>query len=131
MRIDARAGTFGEVADLVPGQRPVMAAIRELVSELAPDAIEAANTRKKAVRWCAGPRPVRDAFLYAMPYPAHVRLGFVAGSRLPDPDSLLRGSGRRQRHLKLAHPSNVQAPAIRALVAAAHDDCRAALSIEE
>lgn len=41
------------------------------------------------------------AFAYVNAFTAHVNVGFFDGAALDDPDSLLTGSGKRMRHVKL------------------------------
>lgn len=49
----------------------------------------------------------------------HVSLGFSQGAELPDPGRILEGKGKNQRHVKLKSPSDLERPALRALVEAA------------
>ena len=41
------------------------------------------------------------AFAYVNVFKSHVNVGFFLGAFLDDPDSLLEGSGKRMRHVKL------------------------------
>lgn len=60
-----------------------------------------------------------DAIL-SLAMDAHgVRLCFLWGKGLPDPEGLLRGSGNQVRSLTLATPADLDRPAIRALIAEA------------
>lgn len=69
---------------------------------------------------CVGDAP----FAYVGVYSAHVSLGFFRGATLPDPQGLLRGTGKRMRHVKLVPGASVDASAIEALITAAYDDMR-------
>ena len=60
-----------------------------------------------------------DAVLSLVLYPRWVTLFFVRGASLPDPERLLRGSGARMRHVKLAAATELDRPAVRALIGAA------------
>ncbi|MEM1264255.1 MAG: DUF1801 domain-containing protein [Pseudomonadota bacterium] len=62
------------------------------------------------------------AFAYVGVFKAHVNVGFFRGSELPDPDSILVGTGKRMRHVKLrpSHPA-VDA-ALQRLIREAYDD---------
>jgi hypothetical protein len=64
------------------------------------------------------------AFAYVNAFSAHVNLGFFRGAELPDPASLLQGSGRYMRHVKLKPGEAVDAPALQALVQAAYADMK-------
>lgn len=46
----------------------------------------------------------------------HVSIGFSNGSEMPDPEGLLEGSGKRQRHVKIKKPEDLQKPALRELL---------------
>lgn len=65
------------------------------------------------------------AFAYVNAFTAHAAIGFFHGSGLPDPSSLLEGSGRRMRHVKLKPGADVDEAALRALIEAAYRDVRA------
>ncbi|HYN08961.1 MAG TPA: hypothetical protein VES67_16380 [Vicinamibacterales bacterium] len=48
-----------------------------------------------------------------------VTLCFLEGAHLPDPETLLCGSGNRVRHIRLKGPDDLDLPAVRALMSAA------------
>lgn len=52
-------------------------------------------------------------------YPRWINLCFFAGDRLPDPQKLLRGSGKIARHIRLEEPETLDKPAVKALMKAA------------
>lgn len=52
-------------------------------------------------------------------YPRWVSLFFLQGANLPDPESLLRGNGKRVRHIVLDDAKKLKAPAVEALISAA------------
>src|SRR5438874_700773 len=60
-----------------------------------------------------------DIVLSIALYPRWVSLFFMHGAALPDPRKLLRGSGKTVRHIVLADASDLDAPAVEALIAAA------------
>ena len=64
-------------------------------------------------------------FAYVNAFKAHVNVGFFAGADLPDPAALLKGSGKRMRHVKLRPPAEIDAGALRGLIAAAYANARA------
>ena len=63
-------------------------------------------------------------FAYVNAYKDHVNVGFFYGALLDDPARLLEGTGRRGRHVKLRPGGEVDAGALRALVAAAYADIK-------
>jgi hypothetical protein len=54
-------------------------------------------------------------------YPQWVSLFFFQGHDQPDPEQLLKGSGKMARHIVLKDPDALDAPAIRALMDQALD----------
>jgi hypothetical protein len=52
-------------------------------------------------------------------YPRWINLNFMVGDRLPDPEKLLQGSGKLNRHLRLEGPETLDKPAVKALIKAA------------
>lgn len=66
------------------------------------------------------------AFAYVAVFRAHVGVGFFHGAALADPATLLEGSGRFMRHVKLREDASVQMLA--PLVATAHADIRERLA---
>ena len=58
-------------------------------------------------------------FCYIGVYSRHVDLGFPWGSQLPDPDSILIGSGKRFRHIKIQRPGDLKKAHLRRFIRAA------------
>jgi hypothetical protein len=56
------------------------------------------------------------AILSIAVYPRWVSLFFAQGARLPDPRSILKGSGKQMRHIVLASPGDIQRPDVEALI---------------
>jgi hypothetical protein len=64
------------------------------------------------------------AFAYVGAFKAHVNVGFFRGAELPDPHGLLEGTGKFMRHVKLRPGEDIDAEALRALIAAAYADIK-------
>jgi predicted enzyme related to lactoylglutathione lyase len=72
---------------------------------------------------------VDDAgFAYVDAFQSHVNVGFFQGASLPDPVGLLRGTGKRMRHVRLGPGIPSDEGALRALIRAAYDDLRGRLA---
>lgn len=67
-------------------------------------------------------------FAYVNAFTAHVNVGFFTGVFLQDPTSLLEGTGKRMRHVKLKPGRVVAADALGALIDAAYLDVKARLA---
>ena len=128
MEIDDRLGRFEEVVAAAGGLAPILTALRGLVEELHPDAVETASRREQTVTWGFPGGKMTAGYAYARAFRAHVNLGFFQGVSLPDPEGMLEGSGKALRHVKLHTPEEALAPAVRALMIAARDARAAALN---
>jgi hypothetical protein len=71
------------------------------------------------------------AFGYVNAFSGHVNVGFFYGTMLDDPAGLLEGTGKRMRHVKLRWAQQVNAVALRELIAAAYRDIRLRLASAE
>jgi hypothetical protein len=122
------AHRFEDIAVLAPQHAPVLAAIRMLVKDVHPDAVETVRLGDRAVAWGWGPAKMKEGYVYALPYSSHVNLGFYQGADLPDPEHQMEGAGKNLRHIKIRAREDLDAPAIRQLIEAARDKRRAALT---
>ena len=95
-------------------------AVRKLVLEEAPEATELMYDAYSAVTvgYSFTGRP-SDAFIHIAAYARWVNLGFNYGSQLEDPQKLLQGTGQWVRHIRIADPSDVKDPVLRAFVKSA------------
>lgn len=107
--MEAHAGPLGSMAEDWFG---VLRGCGDEVRELLHDGCPVA---------CLGDAP----FGYVNVFRAHVNVGFFHGAALPDPGSLLEGSGKFMRHVKLKPGSAVPAEALRRLIEAAYTDIKA------
>lgn len=102
----------GTVASYVSGVddavRPLFRAVRAFVRKHAPELNERLYMGVPTY-WGAAP------LLYVADHTAHVNLGFLQGASLADPDSLLEGTGKSLRHVKL-HAKADLTPALARLV---------------
>ena len=71
------------------------------------------------------------AFGYVDAFREHVNVGFFSGARLEDPARLLKGTGKRGRHVKIRPGGEVDAAALAQLIDAAYADTRARLREQE
>lgn len=90
---------------------------RGKVRKLLPGAIELVYDNYNALALAFGPseRPSELILSLAL-YPRWVSLFFTHGARLNDPDGLLRGSGRKYRHVVLDSAAQLGRGPVRALV---------------
>lgn len=70
------------------------------------------------------------AFAYVHVFKAHVNVGFFQGASLPDPGSLLEGTGKFMRHVKLRPSERVDSSSLTELIRAAYRDMSARVRAE-
>jgi hypothetical protein len=107
------------LATIDESQRPVVDAVRRLVHNAAPPEL-----REIVYHGALGYGPTESGFdriLYVSVHRDHVTLGFFYGASLPDPDSMLVGSGARMRHVKLRTPRDAGRPVVDLVKAALAD----------
>jgi hypothetical protein len=86
-------------------------ALREMLLEAAPDAIESIYDAYSAVAiGFSFTGRLKDTFCHIATYAHHVNLGFNRGATLSDPQKVLEGTGKSVRHIKIAHESDLAAP---------------------
>ena len=97
--------------------RAALARLRKLL----PGAVEIVYDNYNALAIGFGPSErASEAIVSIAVFPRWVSLFFLQdGPKLPDPRKLLKGSGRKVRHIVLASAADLDRPAIRALIRAA------------
>jgi hypothetical protein len=92
---------------------------RALIYEVLPQVVEVPWVQQKVIGYGTGPKKMSEHFAYIAPQQKHVNLGFYYGAELPDPEGLLEGTGKLLRHVKIRSGSDLEKPAVRALLALA------------
>jgi len=64
------------------------------------------------------------AFGYVNAFTSHVNVGFFRGAEIADPESLLQGTGKFMRHVKLRPDVEIDPAALTILIKTAYDDMR-------
>jgi hypothetical protein len=64
------------------------------------------------------------AFGYVNAFTAHVNVGFFRGAEIADPESLLEGTGKFMRHVKLRPEQDINATALTKLIETAYADIK-------
>ena len=83
-----------------PWKAEVLAAVREIVREAAPEA-------KEAIKWAQPVYSTTAPVCYIKAFTRAVNFGFWWGTRLDDPDGRLQGTGEKMRHVKLKSMDDV------------------------
>jgi hypothetical protein len=86
--------------------QPIVAAIRGLMRECAPDAQEAISYRMPVFKQ-------RKIFAWIGSTKREITLGFSRGAQMEDRYNLLRGVGKGSKHLKMKSLGEVNKPSLR------------------
>jgi hypothetical protein len=98
-----------------PAVRELALAARRLVLELVPGLTEQVDLKSRLIAFSRGPR-LADMVCVVMPLKAGVNLGIAGGATLPDPEGLMKGTGKRHRHVRLSRLSDLESPPLRELI---------------
>jgi hypothetical protein len=101
------------VRDDNPELRKVARALRSFVKETVPGTKETVNA------WGIPTFEAPDPFCFYMAGKNHLTFGFHFGTSLKDPESLLEGTGKNVRHVKLSTVADLEQKSLRELVLAA------------
>ena len=95
-------------------------ALRELVLEEAPEAIESICDAYSAVAiGFSFTGKLKDGFCHIATYTNYVNLGFNRGALLPDPRKVLVGTGKWTRHIRITTDGDLTRPFLRQYIQAA------------
>lgn len=92
---------------------------RALVFDVLPETVEVVWEKQKIAGLGTGPKKMTEHFCWIQPCKAHVNLGFNYGAELPDPSSLLEGTGKLFRHVRIQKLEELSKPELRKLIEAA------------
>ena len=85
---------YPEPVQLVTGQ------LRELILSELPGTREMVDAHSKIIAYGASEK-YADLVCAIAPYPGYVNLMFSRGASMPDPDGILKGTGKKARHIKV------------------------------
>lgn len=86
-------------------------AVREVVLEEAPDAIESIYDAYSAVAiGFSFTGRLKDTYCHIATCTNHVNLGFNRGTQLPDPNKVLVGTGKWTRHIRIDKEGDLRQP---------------------
>ena len=111
---------LGYLAAYNPHVSDLTLALREVVLEEAPDAIESISKGYAvAIGFSFTGKPLKDGFCHIVTYKTHVNLGFNRGALLPDPNGVLAGTGKSIRHITIRNQNELEHPGVRRYLQAA------------
>jgi hypothetical protein len=84
-----------------PDSKNIARQTRQLIYDILPNVVEVVWVQQKITGFRTGIKKKTEHFCWIMPATNHVSLGFNYGAELPDPKSLLEGTGKLFRHIKI------------------------------
>lgn len=90
--------------------------MRNKIYEVLPQVTECIWERQKTIGYGTGPKKMSEHFCHISVYKNHINLGFNYGSELPDPENLLKGTGKLFRHIEIYTQDEIQNPALRSML---------------
>lgn len=108
------------LAGFAPEVRNLAIALRDLVFEMEPEAIEQIDVPAHLLAYGYA-KTYTHLMCVIILYQNYVNLGFPRGVDLPDPEGLLEGTGKRARHVKIFELDQVETPEVAALIQASID----------
>jgi len=111
---------LGYLASHDPHVARLALAVREMVLEEAPDAIESSFKAYAVVMaFSFTGKPLKDGFCHVVTYSSYVNLGFNRGALLPDPNRVLAGTGKMIRHITFRNQNDLERAFVRRYLRAA------------
>jgi hypothetical protein len=124
-------GTFDEaIAEASAGMQQIARALRALILKLYPDVVEVPWPKQQITGYGVGPKKMTEHFCYIAPQREYVNLGFYYGAHLSDPKSLLEGTGKNLRHIKVRDVEMVEDSAVREMIEHSIEERQQVLSSE-
>jgi hypothetical protein len=106
------------LAPYPPEVRDLALAAREFLGQAFPGAAETLDDSAKCFGYGYGPG-YKGLVCTLLLSRTGVKLGIARGSELPDPNQLMRGSGKVHRHVQLRTTADLKQPGLRPLLKAA------------
>ncbi|AVP97978.1 hypothetical protein C7S18_12540 [Ahniella affigens] len=110
-----------------PPMRALAEALMQQVLRLHPEPCIVAWPKQRIISFGFGPKKMSEHYCYIGIQSKHINAGFYYGATLPDPESLLEGTGKYLRHVKVASAATLQQPSMTTLLTAAIAERRAVL----
>ena len=112
---ESKSDFYKLISKYSPAVRVLTKKTRLLVLEILPDANEKtyfgwSNT------WYGTSEKNADAVFSISPMKEYVQLFFLRGTELSDPDGLLKGTGKKLRHVNIHIAADLKRPALRRLM---------------
>lgn len=102
MKSESAHGTFKDILAVAsPVLRPVCKSLRNMIALQHGGFVETVWPKLKIASFGVGPKKKTQHYAYIAVQPSHINLGFYHGTSLADPGSVLEGTGKELRHIKI------------------------------
>ncbi|MCB0550906.1 MAG: DUF1801 domain-containing protein [Phaeodactylibacter sp.] len=126
---ETKFGTFDGLLEITEERlRPIASALKKMILEIDPGACEVVRLGDRAATYGVGPKKMSEGYAYILPYQSWVNLGFYKGAALDDPYSLLEGTGKNLRHIKMRSVEDTGRPGVEALIRQALEERKKVLN---
>jgi hypothetical protein len=92
--------------------------LREVILKTLPDIQEQLDLPAKIIGYCYGQK-YSELICVIIPSGKGLKLGFNRGTKLPDPDKLLEGTGKISRYVNIVSAKQIRSAALKNLIIAA------------
>jgi len=89
--------------------------LRKVLLENLPGIIEQVDMPAKMIAYCYGQK-YTEMICVIIPSQKGLKLGFYKGTELPDPDQLLKGSGKVSRYVEIKTADDIHSDALKDLL---------------
>ena len=110
------------VASADPVLRPICLSLRRQIVALHGDHTCIVWRKLRMASFGVGPSKMSEHYAYIAVHPAHVNLGFYRGASLSDSTGLLKGTGKKLRHISFREVGSTKKAAVTALLRQAISD---------
>lgn len=94
-----------------------------------PSSFEVVRLGDRAATYGVGPKKMSEGYVYIMPHKKWINLGFYKGADLKDEKSLMEGTGKKLRHIKMHSLEDANKTVVAKLVSAAIQERQKALGL--
>jgi hypothetical protein len=113
----ATRGVFEDiVATASPALRPVCRSLRREIAALNKNYIATIWCKQRIASFGVGPKKMSEHYAYIAVHDTHVNVGFYHGAALTDRAGLLKGTGKRLRHISFRDISSTRKSAVVSLL---------------
>ena len=114
---NAETNSFEDLVNLTDDRlKPIVRMLQKIILDIHPDACEIVRLGDRAASYGIGPKKMSEGYCHIIPHRSWVNLGFYQGAHIEDEHSMLEGSGKNIRHVKIHSLKDVSHPALRKLI---------------